>query len=83
MIKERLPYSHVYPLGFPGRLQPITAQRFPVEFTWLRSTCLARVLGDVLARAHHPDGLPGVIDHHGVAGSQALLGCDRVLPVID
>ena len=44
---------------------------------------LARTLGDVLARAHHPDGLPGVIDHHGVAGSQALLGCDRVPPVID
>ena len=83
MTTERFPYAHVYPLGSPGRHQPRTAQRFPVEFTWLRSTCLARVLGDVLAHAHHPDGLPGVIDHHGVAGSQALIGCDRVLPVID
>jgi hypothetical protein len=44
---------------------------------------LARVLGDVLARAHPPDGRPGVIDHPGVAGSHALLGCDRVSPVID
>jgi len=31
---------------------------------------LARALGDVLARAHHPDGLPGVIDHHRPAGLQ-------------
>ena len=33
MTTERFPYAHVYPLGSPGRLQPITAQRFPVEFT--------------------------------------------------
>ena len=24
MTKERFPYAHVYPLGSPGRLQPIT-----------------------------------------------------------
>ena len=40
-------------------------------------------VGGVDVVRQQTDGLPGVIDHHGVAGSQALLGCDRVLPVID